>query len=64
MYVQLSLKILVKKNNSVFDDSGFILASIGGLTSEENIIGGQIGWYPVLLEQNFSLWCFPIHRIK
>ena len=29
-HVHLSLGILVNKNNSVFDDRGLILASIGG----------------------------------
>ena len=33
-HVHLSLRILVNKNNSVFDDSGLILASINLACSE------------------------------
>ena len=33
-YVHLSLRMLVNKNNSVFDDSGLILASINLAYSE------------------------------
>ena len=61
-HVHLSLKILVNKNNSVFDDSGLILPSINLARSEVLNISHVTGGYQwhkwhngELAKQNFHL---------